>query len=158
MSDVPFKPRGFASVTPYLTIKGVGQALQWYARAFGAEPGRCLKAPAGQVAYAEFSIGDSMVMACDEDPMFGTKGPSAYGGSPVTLHLYVADADGMIERAVAAGAVLQKPAETQFFGDRSGSIRDPYGYSWIISTHVEDIDPADIQKSWKEACASMMAG
>jgi PhnB protein len=158
MSSAQSVPAGFHTVTPYLTIKGVQKAIDWYVKAFGATAGRCLKDSRGVVVYAEITIGDSPVMLCDEDEKFGTRGPESFGGSPAMLHLYVPDADGFLDRAVKAGAKLVKPLEDQFHGDRSGMIADPFGYHWFLATHVEDVSDAELKSRWASISKQMAGG
>jgi PhnB protein len=139
-------PAGYSSVTAYLIVDGGARALEFYARAFGAREVMRLPAPGGRIGHAEIEIGDSRVMLADECPEMDTRAPAAYGGSPVTLHLYVGDVDAVVARAVAAGAELRRPVQDQFYGDRSGTIRDPFGHVWHLATHVEDVPPEEIQR------------
>jgi len=158
MSSAHSVPAGFHTVTPYLTIKGVQNAIDWYVAAFGAIEGRSLKDSRGLVAYAEIKIGDSWIMLNDEDPMFGTQGPETIGGSPVMLHLYLPDVDVAMNRALRAGAKLQKPIANQFHGDRSGIVSDPFGYHWVLATHVEDVSSEELMRRWASVSLKMAAG
>jgi PhnB protein len=139
-------PKGYRTVTPYIIINGAARALEFYARAFGAVERLRMPGPNGTVGHAEIAIGNSRVMLADEFPAMGAKGPGAYGGSPVMLHLYVDDADAWTDRAVKAGAKLTRQVEDQFYGDRMGAVEDPFGYTWFLSTHVEDISAEEMQR------------
>ena len=146
MSKVPFQPPGYHSVTPYMTLRDAGSALDFYARAFGAEVVMKLDMPDGKVAHAEIRIGDSIVMLSEENAEWGNLSPLALGGSPVHLMIYVPDADPAFARALAAGAEQVRPVENQFYGDRSGTVKDPYGYQWTLATHIEDVSTEEAQK------------
>jgi len=139
-------PPGHHTVTPYLMIRGASQAIEFYQKAFDALTEMRLDQPDGRVGHAEIRIGDSAVMLADEFPEMGAKGPGAYGGSPVHLHLYVVDADAFFEKAIAAGATVLRPLADQFYGDRSGTITDPFGHVWHIATHKEDVPPDEIKR------------
>jgi PhnB protein len=141
-------PDGHHTVTPYLIVAGAAEAIAFYAAAFGAVEIFRLAEPGGKVGYAEIEIGDSRIMLADEYPDLGARSPHALGGSPAMLHLYVPDADAAAERAVAAGATLQKPVADQFHGHRSGTVTDPFGYSWAISTRTEALEPGEIVQRW----------
>ena len=138
-------PDGYQAVTPYLIVSGAARALDFYKQVFGATELMRLAGPNG-VAHAEMRIGDSVVMLADESPDMGYKGPVALGGSPVSLMLYVADVDATFQRAVAAGAVQQRPVQDQFYGDRSGTLEDPFGHVWTLATHIEDVAPDEIDR------------
>ena len=138
-------PDGYQAVTPYLIVAGAARALDFYKQVFGATELMRLAGPNG-VAHAEMRIGDSVVMLADESPDMGYKGPVALGGSPVSLMLYVADVDATFQRALAAGAVQQRPVQDQFYGDRSGTLEDPFGHVWTIATHIEDVAPDEIDR------------
>jgi len=143
---VPFQPPGFHTATPYLRLKRGVEALAFYQKALNAtEVSRLIMAD-GRLGHAEIRIGDSAVMLADEFPEMGAKGPGAYGGSPVHLHLYVVDADAFFEKAIAAGATVLRPLADQFYGDRSGTITDPFGHVWHIATHKEDVPPDEIKR------------
>ena len=137
-------PDGYHSVTPYLIIKGAAQALDFYRRAFGATELMRIAAPGGQVGHAEILLGDSHIMLADECPQMNALSPLTLGGSPVMLHLYVPDVDAMFSQAIAAGAQVEQPIDNKFYGDRSGSVLDPFGHRWTLSTHVEDVSPEEI--------------
>jgi PhnB protein len=144
--SVPFKPSGYHSVTPYLAIRDAKSALDFYARALGAELVLKLDMPDGKIAHAEIRIGDSILMMSEENPDWGTRSPASLGGSPVSLMIYVPDADASFARALAAGAEQVRPVEDQFYGDRSGTLKDPYGYQWTLATHIEDVSTEEAQQ------------
>jgi PhnB protein len=139
-------PAGYHTATPYLIIKDAARAIEFYKQAFGAEEILRLADPTGRVEHAEIRIGDSPIMLADEIPDVGANGPQTLGGSPVSILLYVEDVDALIGRAVAAGARMIRPVKDQFYGDRSGTIADPFGHIWTIATHKEDLTPEEIQK------------
>lgn len=139
-------PDGYASVTPYLIVQGASDAIEFYQNVFDAIERMRLPTPDGKVAHAEIEIGDSVIMLADECPERGAKSPQTIGGTPVCLHLYVENVDEVFANALAAGAVQIKPVENQFYGDRSGMFADPFGHSWNVATHVEDVSPEDLQK------------
>lgn len=148
MSNAKVKPIpvGYQSLTPYLIIDGAAKALDFYTRVFGARERMRMPSPGGKVGHAEISIGDSLIMLADEHPEMGARGPRSFGGSPVSLVLYVADVDATVKTAVAAGARLVRPVEDKFYGDRSGTIEDPFGHQWHVSTHVEDVPPDEMER------------
>ena len=137
-------PDGYHAVTPYLIIKGAAQAMDFYTRAFGARERMRLPGPGDAIMHAEMELGDSVIMLADEFPQMGAVSPQTLGGSSVFLHLYVSDADAMFNQAVAAGAKVAEPMENKFYGDRSGTVLDPFGHRWSVSTHVEDVTPEEI--------------
>jgi PhnB protein len=145
-SQVKPVPEGHHSVTPYLVVDGAARALDFYRRVFGAAERMRMPGPDGKVGHAEISIGDSVIMLADEHPEVGARGPRAFGGSPVSLMLYVADVDATVKTAVAAGAKILRPVEDKFYGDRSGSIEDPFGHHWHVSTHKEDVPPDEMKR------------
>lgn len=143
-------PEGFRTITPHLIIKDAGKAIDFYKKAFGAEEVMCMRGPGGNgVMHAEIKIGDSYLMIADEFPDFGCLGPKSIGGSPVTVHLYVKDADAVYNQAVKAGATATMPLTDMFWGDRYGKLADPFGHHWSVATHKEDVSP--------EECARRMA-
>jgi PhnB protein len=144
MPNVKPIPDGYRNLTPYLIIVGAALAIDFYKNVFGAVERMRLGGPEGKIGHAELTIGDSVIMLADEHPAMGALGPRSIGGSPVTLHLYVADVDAVAAEAVAAGAILKRPVENQFYGDRSGTIEDPFGHIWHIATHVEDVSHEEI--------------
>jgi PhnB protein len=144
--SVPSIPPGYHAVTPYLIVKGGAQALAWYAEAFGARELLRLPAPNDKVGHAEIEIGDSRIMLADEVPDHEANAPGAYGGSPVSLHLYVDDVDATVIRAVGAGAKIKSRPQDKFYGDRMGTVVDPFGHTWHIATHFEDVSPQEITR------------
>ena len=139
-------PDGYHSMTPYLIIDGAAKAIEFYTKAFGATELLRLPGPGGKLGHAEIKIGDSILMMADEMPEMGYRGPKALGGSPVGILLYVDDVARTFEKAVVAGAMVDRPIQDQFYGDRNGSVIDPFGYKWTISTHVEDVPPEEMQR------------
>jgi PhnB protein len=148
-------PKGFHTVTPYLRVKGCSQALDFYHKALGAVERDRMTMPDGRIGHAEITIGDSIVMLADEFPDMKIRGPQSLGGTSVGLLLYVKDVDAAFERALDAGAKVLRPVQDQFYGDRSGSIVDPFGHEWTLSTHKEDVDPDEMKIRAKEAFAKM---
>jgi PhnB protein len=144
-------PDGYHTATPYLIVNGAAAAIEFYKRAFGAEAKSCMSSPDGKVGHAEIKIGDSPIMLADEHPEMGFRGPKSIGGSPVGLLLYVKDADAVFARAVAAGAATLRPLADQFYGDRSGTVMDPFGHVWTIATHKEDVPPEEVERRFKAA-------
>lgn len=141
--SVPFQPPGYHSVTPYLVVRGAAEALAFYAHAFGAK--EKLRIPAGEkIGHAEILIGDSHVMLADETEDYAS--PQALGGTPVSLMVYVANADVVFARARAAGAKEIRAVADQFYGDRNGVLADPWGHVWTIATHVEDVSDEEIAR------------
>ena len=139
-------PDGYHAITPYLIVSGAAKALDFYARAFGAVERDRMQDSGGKVRHAEITIGGACVMLADEHPEIGALSPATVGGSPVNLHLYVEDVDAVVARAVAAGATLTRPVADQFYGDRSGTLEDPFGHVWTIATHVEDVPPEELKR------------
>jgi PhnB protein len=139
-------PEGYEGATPYLIIKGAANALEFYKKAFGATEIMRIPAPGGTVGHAEIKIGHAIIMLADEFPEMNCKSPEAYGGSPVSMMVYVPDVDKFVKRAVDAGAKLVRPVENKFYGDRAGSLEDPFGHQWHFSTHVEDVRPDEMAK------------
>ena len=145
-------PEGYHTVTPQLTLDNAAQAIDWYKKALGAEEGSRAVGPDGKIMHSELRIGNSRIMV--NDPMGGSKGPKAFGGSPISLWIYVEDCDALFNRAVAAGAQAaggpMGQMQDQFWGDRSGTITDPQGYKWTIATHKEDLTREEIEKRQAE--------
>lgn len=146
MASVKAVPDGYHTVTPYLIVKNGAQALDFYKKALGATEVMRIPAPGGRVGHAEIRIGNSAVMLADEFPEMGHKSPESLGGSPVSLHLYVEDADALTDQAIAAGATLINAVSDKFYGDRSGTVKDPFGHTWHISTHKEDLSADELMK------------
>lgn len=139
-------PEGYHSVTPHLCVKGAAQAIEFYKKALAASERMRAEQPDGRIGHAEIQIGDSVIMLADEFPEMDARSPQTLGGSPVSIYLYVQDADATFNRAVAAGAKVKRPIADQFYGDRVGGIEDPFGHTWWISTHTEDLSPEEIEK------------
>ena len=139
-------PQGYHTVTPYLIVKDAARAIDFYKKAFGATEVMRMAAPGGKVGHAEIKVGDSPVMLADEFPEMGFRGPQSLGGSPVSLLLYVEDVDARFRQALAAGATVLKPVKDQFYGDRSGTLTDPFGHVWTIATHKEDVSPEEMHR------------
>jgi len=139
-------PDGYHSVTPYLIVDGAAKAIDFYTRAFGATEVMRHPGPSGKVMHAEIQIGDSRIMLADEFPEMGAKSPSSLGGTPVSMAVYVEDVDARFKQAIAAGAKEMRPVQDQFYGDRSGTLVDPFGHTWTIGTHKEDLSPAELEK------------
>jgi PhnB protein len=143
-------PDGYYTVTPYLYIRGAASALEFYKKAFGATELFRMDWN-GKLGHAEMQIGNSRVMMADEFPEMGVRGPQALGGSAVGLCLYVEDCDALFHRAVSAGATVVRPLQDQFYGDRSGTVADPFGHVWTIATHKEDVPPEEMDRRAAEA-------
>ncbi|HUI26779.1 MAG TPA: VOC family protein [Candidatus Kryptonia bacterium] len=141
-------PDGFHGATPYLCCRDAGKAIEFYKRAFGATEVIRLAEPGGRIGHAEIKIGDAVIMISDEYPDVGATSPQALGGSAVTIHLYVPDVDAQVRRAVAVGATVQRPPEDQFYGDRSGTLTDPYGHRWMLATRIEDVSAEEMQQRY----------
>jgi PhnB protein len=139
-------PEGYHSVTPYLIIDGAARALDFYKQAFDAKELMRMPAPNDRIGHAEIRIGNSVIMLADEHPEMDARSPGHYGGSPVTLMVYVEDVDRQFKQAVAAGATEVRPVADQFYGDRSGTLKDPFGHSWHLSTHKEDVSPEEMTR------------
>jgi PhnB protein len=148
MADVKPIPEGYHSLTPYLIVDGGAEALEYYKKAFGAiELFRMDHG--GKVGHAEMKIGDSMFMLGDEQPGMGYKGPKSLGGTPISLMIYVDDCDTIFKQAIEAGGTEVKALQDQFYGDRSGTLTDPFGHVWTVSTHKEDVAPEEME--WRLA-------
>lgn len=145
-NPVKYIPDGYHTVTPYLIVAGAADAIEFYQRAFNAVELLRVGPPGGVIGHAEIKIGDSIIMLADESPNMGARGPKAFGGSPMSINLYVPDADATVARALAAGATISRPLQDQFYGDRSGTLIDPFGHQWTVSTHIEDISPEEIHR------------
>jgi PhnB protein len=139
-------PDGYHSLTPYLVIKGAASAIDFYKKVFGATELLRVPQPGGRIGHAELKIGDSCIMMADEYPEMGIVGPKTLGNSPVSLLLYIENADAIFEKAVSSGAQVKKPMTDQFYGDRSGTIEDPFGHQWTIATHQEDVSPEEMMR------------
>jgi PhnB protein len=142
-------PEGYSTITPYLIIRGVSEAIKFYEKAFSAKEIRRM-AVDGKVMHAEIKIGNSFLMLADEFPEQGFKSPQSIGGSPAFIHLYVEDADASYKKAIDAGAASLQEVSDQVFGDRHGLVIDPFGYTWTIATHIEDVSLEEINKRLAE--------
>ena len=151
-------PEGYHSVTPYLIIKGATEAIDFYKKAFGATELFRMPAPGGKIGHAEIKIGDSPIMLADESPEMGHKSPQTLGGSPISIMIYVADVDTVFKQAIAAGGKEQRPVKDQFYGDRSGSLEDPFGHVWHVATHTEDVSPEEMERRMKTHSAASGGG
>ena len=138
-------PDGYHSVQPYLIVSNGAAALDFYARAFGGKE-RFRMEKEGRIGHAEVEIGDSCVMLADEHPEIGAQSPERFGGSPVSLVLYVPDCDAVYKQAVSAGAKSEREPADQFYGDRMATVLDPFGYRWHIATHIKDVSPEEMQQ------------
>jgi PhnB protein len=148
-------PEGYQTVTPYLAVDDAAEAIEFYKRAFGAKERVRMDAPDGKIGHAELEIGDSLVMLSDPFPQASTKPPKELGGTSSSVFLYVEDVDALTKQAIDAGATSTMEVADQFWGDRMGSITDPFGHSWSIATHVEDVPPEEMAARAKEAMAAM---
>ena len=148
-------PDGYHSVTPYLIIDGgrANDALEFYTRAFGATIAMRMQRPDGLIAHAEIQVGDSKIMLADESPNIDAYGPSHYGGSPVSLLIYVPNVDATTQQASSAGAVVVRPVADQFYGDRTAGLKDPFGHIWYLATHVRDVSVEEMKRHMSTAAA-----
>lgn len=147
-------PDNYPRVTPYLIVDGAGDAIGFYTKVLGASERGRMDGPDGRIGHAELEIGDSLIMLADENPDMGIAGPTAIGGSPITLHVYVEDVDAVFDAAKQAGATPRREVEDRFYGDRSGQFEDPWGHRWDVSSHVEDVPPEEMAKRAQEAMAA----
>ena len=141
-------PDGFHGATPYLCCKDAARAIEFYKKAFGATEVMRLAEPSGRIGHAEVKIGDAIIMLSDEYAEMGVRSPQSLGGTPVAIHLYVEDVDALARQAVAAGAQLTRPVADQFYGDRTGTVEDPFGHRWHIATHKEDVSSEELGKRY----------
>jgi len=137
--SVKTTPAGYHTVTPYLIVKGAAAAIEYYKSIFGATEVIRMAGPDGAICHAEIKIGDSNIMLGEENAKWGAMSPQSIGGSPIGLCVYFPDVDARFAKAVAAGGTVEKPVQDQFYGDRSGTISDPFGHKWTIATHIEDV-------------------
>jgi PhnB protein len=148
-------PEGYHTATPYLAVDDAAQAIEYYKKVFGAQERVRMDAPEGKIGHAELQIGDSMVMLADSFPQSATRPPKELGGTSASVFMYVEDVDAVVKQAVEAGATITMEVADQFWGDRFGSVQDPFGHSWSIATHVEDVPPEEMAERAKEAMAAM---
>lgn len=158
MANVKPVPHGYHSITPYLFIKGAANAIDYYKNVFGAHERMRMPGPNGQVMHAELQIGDSTIMLADENPQIGAISPQTLGGASGSLHVYVENVDAVTQKAVDSGAKLVRPVRDQFYGDRSGTLVDPFGHIWSVATHIEDVSPEELQRRAAEAMSQSAAG
>lgn len=151
MASVKPIPDGYPQVTPYLCVDGAAAAIDFYRTVFGATERTRMPAPGDKIGHAELQIGDSVIMLSDEFPEMSQRSPKTIGATPVTLSVYVEDVDGVVERAVGAGATALGPVEDQFYGDRSGQFEDPFGHRWSVATHIEDVSEEEMAARASEA-------
>jgi PhnB protein len=143
---VPYKPEGYHTATAYLIVKGGANAIEFYKAAFGATELFRMPGPGGKVLHAEIKIGDSPIMLADEVPERDARSPQSYGGTPVGMLLYVPDVDALFAQAIKAGAKVVMPVQDQFYGDRSGTLVDPFGHKWTLATHKEDVSMEEMNR------------
>jgi PhnB protein len=155
MANVNPIPSGYHTATPYLTLDNCAAAIEFYKKAFGAQELMRMDGPPGKIGHAEIKIGDSIVMLADEFPGAGNKSPKSLGGSAVGVFLYVKDIDSAFKQAVDAGAKADMQPADMFWGDRFGKLTDPFGHSWSMATHKEDVSPQEMSKRMKEQMAKM---
>ena len=148
-------PDGYHTVTPYLAVDDAAEAIKYYKQAFGAKERVRMEAPGGKIGHAELEIGDSLVMLSDPFPQGSTRPPNELGGTSTSVFMYVEDVDAVVERAIDAGATVTMEVADQFWGDRFGSVQDPFGHVWSIATHVEDVPPEEMAERAKAAMAAM---
>jgi PhnB protein len=151
-------PKGYHAVTPALAIQGADAFIKFCKKAFGATEIMRMKGPGGSVMHAEILIGDSRLMVGDENPQWGNKSAKTLGGSPLTLHIYVPDCDAAVAKALKAGAAAGMPVADQFWGDRYGTVVDPFGNVWGVGTHIEDVDDKEMKKRSAKFMKEMAAG
>ena len=151
-------PDGYRTITPYLVVNGAAGAIDFYTRAFGATEIMRMPAPDGRIGHAELQLGDCRVMLADEHPEMDCRGPQSFGGSPVSLYMYVEDVDAVVKQAAAAGAQVVRPVQDQFYGDRGGTVTDPYGHVWHVSTHKEDLSMDELRARAEKAMAGAPKG
>ena len=148
-------PEGYRTVTPYLAVEDAARAIEYYKRAFGAKERLRMDAPDGKIGHAELEIGDSLVMLSDPFPQASTQPPKELGGTSSSVFLYVEDVDAVVKKAVDEGATVAMEVADQFWGDRFGTVTDPFGHVWSIATHVEDVPPEEMAERAKQAMAAM---
>lgn len=150
MAKVSYIPKGYHNVTPSLAFKGADAAIVWYKNVLGAQEKMRMEGPDKKIMHAELAIGDSMIFLAEENPQYKNKSAKTTNGNSVSLHVYVEDVDDTIKKAVLNGATLTMPATDQFYGDRCGSIDDPFGYTWVLATHVKDVSEKEMNQKAEE--------
>ncbi len=148
-------PKGYHTITPFMTVRDAARAIEFYKQAFGAKEKGVMKGPDGKVMHSELVIGDSIIMLADEFPEFGSLSPQSTGSSGTGLHIYIEDVDSAFDRAVKAGATVEMPVADMFWGDRYGKLRDPFGHKWSIGTHKADLSMEEMKKGMDETMAKM---
>jgi PhnB protein len=148
-------PEGYHTIAPYLAVDDAAKAIEYYKKAFGAKERGRMDAPGGGIAHAELEIGDSVVMLSDPFPQASTKPPKELGGTSASVFMYVEDVDAVVKQAVDAGATVLMEVADQFWGDRFGTVQDPFGHTWSVATHVEDLTPEEIAERGKAAMAEL---
>jgi PhnB protein len=148
-------PEGYESISPSLAVDNATEAIEFYKKAFGATEKLRMDGPGGTIAHAELEIGNSILMLSDPFPQSDVRPPKEIGGTTVNIFMYVDDVDAAVQQAVDAGATITMPVDNQFWGDRFGTITDPYGHSWGLATHVEDVSPEEMEKRGQEFMAQM---
>jgi PhnB protein len=147
-------PSNYPRVTPYLIVDGAADAISFYETVLGATERMRMDGPDGRIGHAELDVGDSVIMLADENPEMGARSPRTVGGTPVSIHVYLEDVDAAFDRALQAGAKSLRPLEDRFYGDRSGTLEDPFGHHWDLSTHVEDVPPEEMSRRASEVMGS----
>jgi PhnB protein len=148
-------PEGYHTLTPYLTVENAADAIEFYERAFGAKERVRMSAPDGSIGHAELEIGDSLIMLSDPFPQSTVRSPTEVGATTASVHVYLEDVDAAFKRAIDAGATSSMDVDDMFWGDRMGTVTDPFGHVWSIATHVEDVTPEEIEERGKAAMAAM---
>jgi PhnB protein len=151
-------PEGYHTVSAYLAVDDAERAIEYYTKAFGAKEVVRMSAPGGKIGHAELEIGDSRIMLSDPFPQASTRPPKDLGGTSASVFMYVEDVDAVVKQATGAGATVTMEVADQFWGDRFGTITDPFGHVWSIATHVEDVPPEEMERRGREAMAGMSAG
>jgi PhnB protein len=154
MAKVSYIPKGYHNVTPSLAFKGADAAIVWYKNVLGAEEKMRMEGPDKKIMHAELAIGDSMIFLAEEIPQYKNKSAKTTNGNSINLHVYVEDVDDTIKKAVQNGATLIMPATDQFYGDRCGSIDDPFGYTWVLATHIKDVAEKEMHEKAEEMSLS----
>jgi PhnB protein len=148
-------PKGFHTVTPHLVCRDAAKAIEFYQKAFGAEPRRAHYMPDGKIMHAEIRIGDSIIMLGEEAPSWGVLSPQSLGNTTTVIHLYTDDVDALFQKATAAGCTAAMPVMDQFWGDRYGQVVDPFGHKWSLATHKEDVSEEEVEKRGRIAMEQM---
>ena len=150
MANEKYIPNGYRNITPSLSFKGTEQAIAWYKNVFGATEKSRIDGPDKKIMHAELTIGDSMIFMAEENPQYKNKTPQSVNGNSISLHLYVKDVDDTVKKAVQNGATLTMPTMDMFYGDRVGCVEDPFGYTWVLATHVKDVSENEMKKKAEE--------